>query len=283
MRHATSDTISSNFAAACALVTVQRGHGLVPFFCVHGAGGNVLNFRDLSRGLSAAQPFYGLQASGVDGVSRPHESITEMASAYLLEIRQRQPRGPFLIGGYSAGGIVAFEMAKQLTAQGDRVALLALIDTLHPAVPVQRVSLRARLLRLRVEGSEYVCEAVRRRRRLWRRRRDLRSIARCVARGEPIPFALRELRLTENFRRIVRGYAWEPWTGRATLFRSSVAPRLYPHAGPTYGWEGAVLGGVDVVVVPGDHHTLLRGENARPLARVLAATIERSTGRELTA
>jgi thioesterase domain-containing protein len=242
----------------------------------------VLNFRDLSRGLSAAQPFYGLQASGVDGVSRPHESITDMARAYVFEIRKRQPRGPFLIGGYSAGGIVAFEMAKQLTAQADRVALLALIDTMHPAVPARRVSLRARWRRLREEGSGYVAEAVGRRRRLWRQRRDLRSIARCVSRGEPLPFGLRELRLTENFRRIVRGYACEPWAGRATLFRSSVAPRLYPDAGPTYGWEGAVLGGVDVVVVPGDHHTLLRGENARPLARVLAGAIERAIGRELT-
>jgi thioesterase domain-containing protein len=273
---------SSNFATQRSLVTVQRGRGLVPFFCVHGAGGNVLNFRDLSRGMSASQPFFGLQAAGVDGVSRPHDSVADMARAYLSEIRERQPRGPYLLGGYSAGGIVAFEMARQLTTQGERVALLALLDTMHPSVHARALGVLDRVRRLRNEGAGYVGEVLRRRRSEWHRRSGLRSIRRHRSRGEPIPFALRELDLVENFRRIVRAYASGAWSGRATLFRAAATPRLYPQAGPTYGWENHVRGGVEVVALPGDHHTLLLGPNAGPLARSLARTIERATTGELT-
>jgi thioesterase domain-containing protein len=272
----------SNFATQRSLVTVQRGRGLVPFFCVHGAGGNVLNFRDLSRGMSASQPFYGLQAAGVDGVSRPHDSVPDMALSYLGEIREQQPRGPYLLGGYSAGGIVAFEIARQLTTQGERVALLALLDSMHPSVRARPLGFGERVARFRHERSTYVGEVIRRRRSEWRRSWALLSIRLHKARGVPIPFALRELYLLENFRRIVRAYSSGPWSGRATLFRAAATPRLYPEAGPTYGWERHVRGGVEVVALPGDHHTLLLGPNAGPLARSLAHTIERATGGELT-
>src|SRR4029077_8113983 len=116
-----------------SLVTIQRGvDPLIPFFCVHGSGGNVLNFRDLSQAMGRSQPFYGLQSRGIDGVSRPHHSIEEMAAAYVTEVREVQPEGPYLLGGYSGGGVVAFEMAHQLTAAGEAVALLVMFDTFPP-------------------------------------------------------------------------------------------------------------------------------------------------------
>ena len=74
-----------------SLVTIQRGGDLTPFFCVHGSGGNVLNFRDLSQAMGRSQPFYGLQARGIDGRHAPHDSIEAMATAYLEEIRRVQP------------------------------------------------------------------------------------------------------------------------------------------------------------------------------------------------
>src|SRR6184192_2475708 len=100
-----------------------------PFFCVHAAGGNVLEYRDLARLLGPDQPFYGLQAKGLDGKSEPHTTIKEMASYYIREMREVQPEGPYMIGGRSSGGTIAFEMACQLDAQGQKVALLALLDT----------------------------------------------------------------------------------------------------------------------------------------------------------
>ena len=100
-----------------------------PFFCVHGVGGNVVGFRDLARHLGPDQPFYALQPQGLDGKRECLTNIPEMAKRYMQEIRKIQPEGPYRIGGYSFGGLVAYEMAQQLEAQGEEMALLALFDT----------------------------------------------------------------------------------------------------------------------------------------------------------
>ena len=101
------------------------------FFCVHGAGGNVLIYRDLSQNLGSDQPFYGLQSPGLDGSRPPLTRIEDMAELYVKEIRAVQPYGPYFLGGYCMGGTIAYEMAQQLRAQGEQVALLALFDTMN--------------------------------------------------------------------------------------------------------------------------------------------------------
>ena len=113
------------------LVTIQPNGSRPPFFCIHGGGGNVLIYRELSRHLGADQPFYGLQAQGLDGERPCLTTIEEMASLYVKEILRVQPQGPYYLGGYCMGGTVAYEMAQQLKAQGDEVALLALFDTMN--------------------------------------------------------------------------------------------------------------------------------------------------------
>lgn len=259
-----------------ALVSLQHGGDRLPFFCVCGAGGNVLNFRSLSSGMHREQPFYGLQAYGIDGVVPPHGSIEEMARAYLEEVRDVQPRGPYLLGGYSGGGIVAFEMAQTLTAAGEQVDLLALIDTFHPQLVLRQRTLWTRLGRLRREGIDYVVGVLRARRERARITRDFTIIDGHLARGEPVPLALRSLHLTRNFRRAARLYQPKPWPGRATLFRASDVQDVFQDVSPANGWERHVLGGVETVVVPGAHLTVLIGANAQALAPLLRAAIERA-------
>jgi oxalate---CoA ligase len=99
-----------------------------PFFCVHDVSGQVINMRHLARYLGEEQPFYGIQAVGVDGKRPPFSRIEDMAAHYIAELRKYQPAGPYFLGGFSMGGWVAFEMTRQLCAAGERVALLALID-----------------------------------------------------------------------------------------------------------------------------------------------------------
>ncbi len=111
------------------LVAIQTAGSRPPFFCVHGAGGNVLIYRDLARRLGANQPFYGLQALGLDGSCQPLTRIEDMATLYLKQMREVQPHGPYFLGGYCSGGTIAFEIAQQILAQGERVALLAMFDT----------------------------------------------------------------------------------------------------------------------------------------------------------
>src|SRR5436309_3192543 len=113
------------------LVEMQPKGSRPPFFCIHGASGNVLIYRDLSRHLGPDQPFYGLQAQGLDGSVDRLATVEEMASLYIQEIRRVQPKGPYLVGGYCLGGTIAYEIAQQLQGQGQDVALLALFDTLN--------------------------------------------------------------------------------------------------------------------------------------------------------
>jgi thioesterase domain-containing protein/acyl carrier protein len=257
------------------LVPVQRGGGRLPFFCVHGAGGNVLNFRDLSRAMHPDQPFYGLQASGIDGVSMPHRTIEEMAEAYLAEIRAVQPEGPYLLGGYSGGGIVAFEMAHRLTAIGQQVGPLVFLDTFHPRQSLREITFFTHLQSLRREGLSYVTGTLRRRQITATAERQDVAIAECLVRGEPIPFNLRERRLWRNFELAQAAYQVKPWAGKAMLFRAAELVHYLEDRGPSYGWDRDVLGGVDVIKIPGNHSTLLLGANAEMLVTSLSREIDR--------
>jgi phthiocerol/phenolphthiocerol synthesis type-I polyketide synthase E len=113
------------------LVAIQTQGSRPPLFCMHGAGGTVLMYRDLSQRLGEDQPFYGLQAQGLDGSLTPLTLIEEMAALYIKEIRKVQAMGPYFISGYCMGGTVAYEVGQQLQQQGETVAMLALFDTMN--------------------------------------------------------------------------------------------------------------------------------------------------------
>ncbi len=112
------------------LVAIQTNGSRPPIFCFHGAGGNVLNYRDLSKHLGTDQPFYGLQSQGLDGSCPPLTKIEDMAALYVKDIRKIQAHGPYLLAGYCGGGTIAFEAAQQLQAMNEPIALLALFDTM---------------------------------------------------------------------------------------------------------------------------------------------------------
>src|SRR5262249_53897649 len=121
-----------------SLVALQPEGSRPPFFCVHGLGGDVLFLRHLAAHLGLDQPLYALRRQGLEGVSPPHTRVEDMAAHYSQERAAFQPEGPYLLGGYSFGGLVAYEMARQLRANGQEVALLALIDTTFWNVPTPK-------------------------------------------------------------------------------------------------------------------------------------------------
>ncbi|NEO60677.1 MAG: amino acid adenylation domain-containing protein, partial [Moorea sp. SIO4G2] len=114
------------------LVPIQTSGYQPPFFCIAGGGGNVLYFYHLSRYLGQEQPFYALQAVGLDGESEPFTRVEDMAAHYIGLIKSIQPEGPYFLGGHSFGGLVAFEVAQQLQKHGNEVALLAILDMHAP-------------------------------------------------------------------------------------------------------------------------------------------------------
>lgn len=110
------------------LVAIQQSGSKRPFFFMPGGGGTVIYLYHLARHLGTDQPFYGLQARGLDGESLPHTRVEEIAAYNIQALRTIQPQGPYLLGGHSFGSFVAFEMATQLQLSGQKVALLALMD-----------------------------------------------------------------------------------------------------------------------------------------------------------
>ena len=117
-----------------SLAPLRVGGSQTPLFCIHGLGGHVAVFLPLARGLPQDRPVYGLQGLGLEAGQEPHDRIDEMAAFYLREMRRVQPSGPYLLSGWSMGGLIAIEAANQLVAAGEEVSLLAMFDT-HLSLP----------------------------------------------------------------------------------------------------------------------------------------------------
>lgn len=115
-----------------ALVPVQPNGKKPPFFLAPGAGGTIFYMYYLARYMDPEQPFYGLQAAGLDGQSSPHTTVEAMAAHFLAEIKRLQPHGPYYLGGHSFGSFIAYEMAQRLLKAGEQVACLILFDTEAP-------------------------------------------------------------------------------------------------------------------------------------------------------
>jgi acetoacetyl-CoA synthetase len=111
------------------LVPLKSGGGASPLYIVHGYGGSIMELRPLIQAIDTDVPVIGIRASGFEQGEPIYDRVEDMADAYIAELRKAQPRGPYRIGGYSVGGLVAFEMARRLTKGGERVASVLLIDT----------------------------------------------------------------------------------------------------------------------------------------------------------
>jgi thioesterase domain-containing protein len=131
-----------------ALVLLKPGPNETPVFLAHGLGGSVIDFFQPVRRIESDHPIYGMQSKGIDGLDEPPERIEDMAEFYLHAIREVQPSGPYVLIGYSLGGLVALEMAQRLSANGEKIALLAMIDA-YPHIRFlsleQQIRLAARL------------------------------------------------------------------------------------------------------------------------------------------
>lgn len=255
------------------LVRINAGEQRAPFFCVHGAGGNVLNFRELSRHLGSAQPFYGLQAQGVDGSRPPLETIEEMAALYQPEIERVQPTGPILVGGYSGGGVVALELARRLRDAGRTVPRVILFDTFCPGIEARRPSFSTRLARALAEGAEGLSR--RATRKLSRHLGELSvelKLRFFESQDAPLPFELRDERLTRSFHASAERYRPSVYDGAVTLFRAREVAEVYQHAGPRLGWD-AYLPHLEIHEIPGDHNSLVLEPNVQLLTAILRDTL----------
>ncbi|MBA3773463.1 MAG: SDR family oxidoreductase [Ramlibacter sp.] len=257
-KKASSNVISLVTRAWSPLVAICRGNAdRTPLFCVHGAGGNVLNFKIISDRLGREQPFYGLQAQGVDGRLPPLASIEDMASQYLEAIRTVAPQGPYRLAGYSAGGVIALEMAQQLRKEGATVEMLVMIDTLSPTAARRRVSYARKLWLMRQWSLQFALEWPGRRRKGKEADATYALALERLARGEPLPPELVEFHLFRSFVAAQSRYQPAPYDGDVVLFKATQADTQYLGAGDTLGWEEHISGDVRVTTIAGSHFSMM--------------------------
>jgi len=278
------ETLTSGWSP---LVAIQLAGSRPPLFCFHGAGGNVLIYRDLSRRLGPDQPFYGLQSQGLEGSLPPLTTIEDMAALYVTEIRRIQPHGPYFLGGYCGGGTIAFEAAQQLQADGERVALLALFDTLNwskipitlwskGAYTVQRLVFHAAsFLSLDLAGvSEFLrekTEILRSRIPVWRGML-LAKFTKDPGCAASTSFALgRVWQLNDQ---ACWQYVPRPYPGTVTDFRPTTQYRIFSK--PDLKWDRLARGGQEIVVLPVYPATMLVEPFVEHLAVALTKAMDRA-------
>lgn len=280
------------------LVTIQSGGSKPPFFCLPGAGGNVIYLYDLVRHLGEDQPVYGLQAVGLDGEAQPLTSIEELATHYREILQNVQPEGPYFLGGHSSGGLVAFEIAQQLREGGQEVALVAILDSEAPVRDRPPVGVDwddARWL-IRITG---VIE------RFLNKNLDISYDAlRLLEPDEQFNYVGERLKISgllppeagikqvrgllqvfkANFQACDRYQPRKVYPTPITLFRaeeihsedtgSEVSFQLQQE--PTWGWNQVCVEPVDLHVIPGDHITMLAEPHVQVLAQRLRVCIEQA-------
>ncbi|HKQ36784.1 MAG TPA: amino acid adenylation domain-containing protein, partial [Verrucomicrobiae bacterium] len=270
-----------------SLVEIQRGGKRPPLVLVHGVGGGMFwGYNNIAHHLDPEQPVFAFKSRGMDG-EEEFDTIEEMAANYVKDLRRFQPEGPYYLGGYCFGGVVAYEMSRILRAEGEEVGLLAMFNSCPPNSAYTRARFGpqfvwrffANLGHLVVNSFKWTPEQ-RRGFFLWK----LRLIRKCLpgaARGENqiedwvdlSPFPDDQKKLWETHIRALMKYQPKPYEGRVTLFRSR-AHQLMSSYDPQYGWGEFALGGVTVKVVPGAHERIVQEPNVKELAAQLGRILE---------
>jgi amino acid adenylation domain-containing protein len=272
------------------LVPVRTGGSKPPLFLMHAHGGNVLDYHPLVNHLESDQPVYAFQARGLDGNIIKDATLEDMAAAYVAELRSFQPEGPYFLGGFCLGGLLALEAAEQLTAAGQKVALVILVQSIHPEAmdfkpntPAfkrmwyqmkKRASLEWENLLHGRKG--YLSERVS---HLWDVIRVRTSIAFKNLTGRNLYMSpeLSKLFFFEalgvEHKKAMDQYRPAPFGGDVVVFRASkqLAGLI---ADENLGWKGTFQGNLDVCEVPGHQQNLLLEPNVSSLAKELSIRLK---------
>jgi amino acid adenylation domain-containing protein len=263
------------------MVTLAKGGGETPLFCIHGGDGGVLFYRSLAQLMPPELPIYAIESlelgnSGEIKVS----SIEETAEDYLQILLGRQPEGPFRLAGYSFGGVVAHEMACKLTERGHEVEFLGMFDTLNPASPVRNYRLSERFSVFWQQNQELPfgsrVKLVRQRFHegtATKRRIKAETKAAQTSTAAEAYSDLRRIQVREENWRAMESYKPRRFNGRITLFKASIISDKEERAAD-YGWACHAEKGVDIIPVSGEHLTIFASENAHTLSQALTKSLQ---------
>lgn len=261
-----------------------------PFFCVHPGGGTVVWYRDLARHLAPDQPFYALESLGLEGEQPPFDRIEAMATHYIQALQTVQPQGPYQMGGWCFGAVVAFEMAQQLQQLNHAVSALVLIDmNIGAAEDSTEIELLQAdvpfFLRLFQRHLPHLSDTLAGLDSLSVDEQLLHLLEQVKAAQKlPPDFGLVQTkRLLAVFRGHVQAlaaYQPQPYGGKAILLQADQGEAAEA-ADPTLGWSNWVRGGIELSWLPGDHMTIVQEPNVQTLAHKLRTILIPSTSDKL--
>jgi amino acid adenylation domain-containing protein len=269
------------------LIGLRATGSATPLFCIHPYGGHTTGYIELARHLDKDQPVYGIQARGLQGEAAPLRSIEAMASDYIGLLKARQPSGPYRLAGHSMGGCIAYEMAQQLTRSGDEVSLLALFDSRAQnasAHPLYRngaygrmaskdwLSDEAVMLGILFPRLEMDWETLRTapREHHWLLAKEAIVRQGLLPGGTGTAQVEQLLAVTRANDEALRSYLPQAYGGDLLLVCGSEG--FAPQFGePDLGWGALVRGKLDMMTVPGTHHTIMTGDSIKTIAGRLHA------------
>ena len=255
-----------------------------PIYLVHGAGLHVLMYQTLADHMCPEQPIFGFQARGLYGEAEPLDRIEDMAAAYIEEILERNPDGPYALAGYSFGGLITFEMAKQLKAMGKEVVMLGMFDTVvRPEITGDKWNYYKHLKRLGkkvawnlgaiakdpIHNFKYKSNTLSRRfkRFAW----SMRNVGAEISDENDVN---KNMQLLDQKNKIAfEHYRITPYDGKIHLFRAKVR-RFWIEDFEFLGWKPFAKKGIVIHEVPGDHLNLFNLPNGRDFAKILQATLD---------
>ncbi|MEH2173669.1 amino acid adenylation domain-containing protein [Nostoc sp.] len=270
---------STDFQLDFPLVTIQSSGSKSPFFCIHPIGGNVLCYADLARCLTSEQPVYGLQSLGLNGKQEPLTRIEDMAAHYIEALLTIQPQGPYQLGGWSLGGVVAFEMAQQLHSSGQEVALLALIDSYAPmAIDMPEQMSEAMLVTSLTKdlsglfGKELPVSNQPQQLQTEKQLIHILEQAKMLNILPPFVGIQQMRQMLQVFKansHALSRYRPQPYSGRIILFCANKKVEEDTQ-NKSLGWGELAAGGIEVHQIGGDHYAIIR----EPYVQVLAERLE---------
>lgn len=261
-----------------ALVPIKPHGTKMPIYIIHGSGLHVLLFNVLAIHMDPDQPIYGLQAKGINSTDEPYDNIEEMAAYYIDAILKKNPEGPYALAGYSFGGLIAYEVSKQLIERGKKVKLLAMFDTYadqsyhHRPWPVRTwystVSLIKDRLFVLTLLRENPWETVYFKGKSMKRK--LYKLYHKTRHSENNGSALNDnyYRVQKTNHIAARKYRLVPMLMQIDVFRAKKRS-YYMDDFEFLGWKPFALKGVNVHDIPGDHFSLFSSPNDKEFARVL--------------
>ena len=275
-----------------SLVPLQQGGAGVPLFLVHDADGETLLYRNLALRFAGRRPVYAIQPEGREDAPIVHTRIEEMAAHYVREIRKVRPRGPYLLGGLCAAGVLSFEMALQLEQAGEEARLVAVFDAADvEARPRARLENQRRVGRLREamqtsslaqlplvaarKAKNYLAHVIGRRVRGVSDRVSVETLRLCLDRGLPLPPWARRVPVRTVYLNAESKYRPRATTRneivlfRATSGQDADEPYVQLFEDPDLGWKKRSAGGVLAIDVPGGHSSMLQEPNVSAVAKAL--------------